>query len=375
MKGTAASKFKGTMLMNQAPMAPIPQPPRPAAAPPPPAAGAPGQGPGANMGGAGPSAFKGTVVGMPAGLGVGGGGIAPTPPRAPAASRGAPYAANVVTPAGVEGASANPMGSTVADPSAFGGGASPYAPQQQGFGGPPPQQQGLGGPPPQQQGFGGPPPQQQGFGGPPPQQQGFGGPPPQQQGFGGPPPQQQGFGGPPPQQQGFGGPQGQQPVQDPAAQQASQGYAAQPFGYAQPGPMPGQGAMVPAGADGAMMPATGDGTNGPKGQLRDGKKLVIFSLVTCGFFALLWFIWTCSEISAFLKRDEPNWIKVWLLSTVTCGFYGAYWFAVKFGALVAEVQQRAGVSNPQNHGWMYIIPYYNIILATAELNKAWQTPG
>ncbi len=139
--------------------------------------------------------------------------------------------------------------------------------------------------------------------------------------------------------------------------------------------MPGQGAMVPAGAGGAMMPAGGDGTHGPKGQLRDGTKVVIFSLVSCGFFSLLWFIWTCNEMSAFLKRDEPSWIKILILSMVTCNLYGLYWFITRFGALIAEVQQRAGVPNAQNLGWVYIIPYYNIFLAQNELNKAWQTPG
>ncbi len=80
-------------------------------------------------------------------------------------------------------------------------------------------------------------------------------------------------------------------------------------------------------------------------------------------------------MSGFLKRDEPNWLKVLGLSMVTCNIYGLYWFAVKLGAIIAEIQQRAGVQNPQNLGWMYLIPYYNVILITNELNKAWQTPG
>jgi hypothetical protein len=80
-------------------------------------------------------------------------------------------------------------------------------------------------------------------------------------------------------------------------------------------------------------------------------------------------------MSAFLKRPEPSWLKIIGLSMVTCGIYGLYYFAVPFGALVAEIQQRAGVAQPQNLGWMYLIPYYNIILTTDELNKAWQVPG
>jgi len=144
-------------------------------------------------------------------------------------------------------------------------------------------------------------------------------------------------------------------------------------GYAQQGMVPASpGGMAPA-APGGIAPW--DGTNGPKGQIRDGKKALILSLVTCGVYSLIWFIGICNDMKAFLKGNEPNWLKVIGLSMVTCNIYGLYWFAVKFGALVAEIQQRAGVAQPQNLGWMYLIPYYNIILATDELNKAWQTPG
>lgn len=45
------------------------------------------------------------------------------------------------------------------------------------------------------------------------------------------------------------------------------------------------------------------------------------------------------------------------------------------GILVQEVQQRAGVPNPQNHGIMFLIPVYNTFLLQEELNKAWSTPG
>jgi hypothetical protein len=39
------------------------------------------------------------------------------------------------------------------------------------------------------------------------------------------------------------------------------------------------------------------------------------------------------------------------------------------------VQQRAGVPNAQDQGFMYFIPYYNVILLQSELNRAWQQPG
>jgi hypothetical protein len=162
-------------------------------------------------------------------------------------------------------------------------------------------------------------------------------------------------------------------------------YAPQPYGQPQDmtgpsGTMAGVGVaavgMIPAGAPGAMMMGGGGaGGNGPKGVVRNGTQVLLFSLLSCGIYQVIWFISICNEMAGFLKRDEPSWLKVMGLSLVTCNIYGLYWFATRFGALVAEIQQRAGVQNPQNLGWMYLIPYYNLILITDELNKAWQTPG
>lgn len=95
----------------------------------------------------------------------------------------------------------------------------------------------------------------------------------------------------------------------------------------------------------------------------------------CGFYAI-WHLFTVfNEMAAFLKRDEPSFLKFFGLSIVTCGIYGIYFQAVKMGPLVQEVQQRAGVPNPQNHGIMFLIPVYNTFLLQEELNKAWSAPG
>ena len=360
MKGAAAPKFKGTMMMNQGATAPTPPAPPVAPRPPPPAA-IPGQGPGAA---GGPSAFKGTVVGVAAG-GFGG-GIAPTPPRAPSnppAAYGAPPpepqrfgSQPPYAPMGGGGGAGNvnPMGSTVADTGAnYGGGATPSP-----FMSPAAQQ------PPQDAGYGPPQGQQQGYGG------GGYGAPPQGQPFGAPPSQQQPYGAPPPYDPNAG--------QNPGGMQVAQQYGApQQYGqaYGAPGGMPGQAGMMAPGGPGGGMMGGGDGTNGPKGTVRKGTQVLLYTVLSCGIYQIIWLIQTCNEMKAFLKRDEPSWVKLWLLSTVTCGFYAMYWYAVRLGALIAECQQRAGVQNPQNLGWMYIIPYYNLILATDELNKAWQTPG
>ena len=124
-----------------------------------------------------------------------------------------------------------------------------------------------------------------------------------------------------------------------------------------------------------MMAMGPPGAHGPKGLVRNGVTVLLLGLVTCGIYQLVWFIQTCNEMAAFLQRDEPNWLKILGLSIVTCNIYGLIWMITRCGALVQECQARAGVPNPQNHGWLYIIPYYNVILMVDELNKAWSSPG
>jgi hypothetical protein len=98
-------------------------------------------------------------------------------------------------------------------------------------------------------------------------------------------------------------------------------------------------------------------------------------VATCGVYQLIWFISVCNEMRAFLGRDEPSWVKVFLLSTVTCGVYMLYWQIAVLGPLIQECQLRAGVPNASNPGWLLLVPYYNVILSQQELNRAWQGPA
>jgi hypothetical protein len=178
----------------------------------------------------------------------------------------------------------------------------------------------------------------------------------------------------------YGSPGGQLGY-DPTLPPPQGGYApgAQPGFAGAPVQASGQ-AMVPvvSAQGGPMMaplPAPVPGVHGAKGIVRSGVQCLVLSIVTFGIYQLIWFIKTCDEMKTFLQRDEPSWLKIIGLSIVTCNIYGLYWMIAKCGALVHECQLRAGVQSPQNHGWLYIIPYYNVVLMTEELNKAWQGPA
>jgi hypothetical protein len=123
-----------------------------------------------------------------------------------------------------------------------------------------------------------------------------------------------------------------------------------------------------------MIPAA-PGVHGPKGTVRSGVMCLVFGIISFGIYQFIWFIKSCSEMSAYLQRPEPSWLKIVGLSFVTCGLYGLIWQITRCGALIQECQLRAGVPNPRNMGWLYIVPYYNVVLMTEELNKAWQGPA
>jgi hypothetical protein len=185
------------------------------------------------------------------------------------------------------------------------------------------------------------------------------------QGFGGPPPDyanpnpNMGYGNPAPG--GYGNP----------AYGASPGYGANP-GYGQ-GAMQQYGGAGGAGGGGGAMVAPG--VHGQKGAVRNGLMVLLYGMGTCGIYQMIWFISVCGEMKEYLQRDEPNWLKIMGLSIVTCGLYGLYWQFSRLGLLIQEMQQRAGLPNPQNPGIMLLIPYYNVMVMQEELNKVWQSPG
>lgn len=386
LKGAAAPKFKGTMLMMNSPQPGQPRPPGapvpapgPAAAPPPAAppapAPAPGPGPGVRP------ALKGTMLGVaPPAMGgqapppaapaappqqPGFGALAPTPAQPfnaqpPPAGHGAPPAA----PPGV-----NPLGGTmVADPAGvgfnpYGGGygapaggpppGQPAAPPPQA--GPPPG--GYRGPPPG--GYGAPPGPPPGFpphGAFPPPGGGYGPPPGGQHPPGGygPPPGQGGF-NPPPQQGGFGGPHGGFGAPQP-------GYGAPQPGYG--APQPAYGALSPGGMPAGAAPIVPASAAGrPIGRTRNPVMTLVIGML-CFVYAIIQLWQMASELKAFRGKDDfsPIFFFIPILNLIQV------W---KLAPKLLEAKQMAGVPNPSvQHPVLYLFfwPYF----WAADLNEIWQ---
>ena len=382
LKGAAAPKFKGTMLMMNSPQQGAPRPagaPAPGPAAPPPAAqppAAPPAAPGPAAGGR--SQLKGTMLGVaPPPMGAHGpppaappaqpptqqggfGALAPTPAQPFHAQQPPPAAPPQHAPPAHGGSpGVNPLGGTmVADPAGMGfnpyGGGGYGAPPQQGapqHGAPqhgaPPQ-----GAPPHQGGYGSPP---QGYGAPPQGQPGFpppGGFPPAGGGYGSPPgaPPQHGGYGSPPAQGGYG-----QPAQQGYGAPPQQGYGAPQQGYSAPnyGGMPSGGAPIVA--------ASASGR--PIGKTRNPVMTLVFGAL-CFVYAMIQVWQMANELKAFRGKDDlkPIFFFIPILNLIEI------W---KLAPKLLEAKQMAGVPNPTvQHPVLYL--FLGIYFWPADLNEIWQ---
>jgi hypothetical protein len=413
LKGAAAPKFKGTMLMMNQPVLPTPSPgaAHPTGAPPPPAgpaaagpprAGGPGAGPGGMS-----SKLKGTMVGvapMAGGMGSAPGQVAVPAVRSPVPPPGHEASSAFSPPVPQPGV--NPLGGTLAADaaafaSAFGSGPPPAGPQGpsqygappqgpppgggQGFaptaavpaygapqgygppqGGPPQGQSPYGAPPPNAYGGGGQPygapPQgygapQQGYGAPQGPQQGYGQQAPQ--GYGQPP---QGFGQqPPPPQPGFGPPPGYQP------QPSGPGYGPPP-GYGQPQQGPGPQGMTPygqaPGTGGALVGTlSSPGTKGPTRRNALMTLLLPFAVIVGGSVV-------CTTLSILVS-------SVFSVLQLLFVFGGLGWFIYLTIPMVNEL--KTVTQNANLAWWPLLVPVYSMywawFLIPAEVSRAKQLLG
>lgn len=392
LKGAAAPKFKGTMLMVNAPPT-VPRPSTPSAGSAPVAAGAPAvpaipSAPVAPGGfaprpaGTGKPLMKATMIGVaPPSPGA----VAPPAPQVPSPVAG-PTPAGVV-PTGPMAAphvdAVNPLGGTmVATPAGMGSPAVPgYGVPAAPAGFPPfPHQPGVPevGP--------GPAPAFS------PAPAGFGAPPDAlAAGFGAT--QASAYSpndAPQAQPQAGGGWNAQGPGMAPGGYSPPQAAPVQGYGQSAPqpaygnGPMQGYGGQTPSPAGGfsAPLPATPYGgamvpggqpgypmsgamtPHGPIGKMRNPVMVVVLTYVTCGLYGLLAMLSMLGELKAFRQRDDisPILFLLPILQLIEL---------IKLPAKVLEAKRMAGVPNAQEPNvilylffWFYFMP--------ADLNEVWQ---
>lgn len=99
---------------------------------------------------------------------------------------------------------------------------------------------------------------------------------------------------------------------------------------------------------------------------------IVFSLITCGIYAIYWFVCITEDLNTLSDEQGTSGILALIFTIVTCGIYGLYW-AYKCGEKIDNIKQSKGIP-ASNGGILYLILYiFGGIIAYAliqnEINK------
>lgn len=107
---------------------------------------------------------------------------------------------------------------------------------------------------------------------------------------------------------------------------------------------------------------------------RDIAVAVILSIVTCGIYGLIWFIWIVNDLNTAAQSSEDKSAgMIILLSIVTCGIYGFIWM-YRAGEKIDRIRSMNGEA-PQSSSLLYLIlsifglSIVAFCLIQSELNK------
>lgn len=87
---------------------------------------------------------------------------------------------------------------------------------------------------------------------------------------------------------------------------------------------------------------------------------IILSIVTCGIYAIYWFIVLTDD--AKRHSEDTNMLSggiSFLLALITCGIYGFYW-AYRMGQIIAVAQEKNGVTVRDNSILYLILQIFNL---------------
>lgn len=82
---------------------------------------------------------------------------------------------------------------------------------------------------------------------------------------------------------------------------------------------------------------------------------IILSIVTCGIYGLIWFVWLNDDVNKV--AEEPNATTggiALLLTIVTCGIYGLYW-AYKQGEKLDAAAVKRGAPVGSSKSIVYLL--------------------
>lgn len=90
-------------------------------------------------------------------------------------------------------------------------------------------------------------------------------------------------------------------------------------------------------------------------QQRNVALCIVLSVVTCGIYALYWFVCLTDDTNTAAGVEGTSGLLALVLTLITCGIYGFYW-AYKCGEKLDQGRMNRGLP-AANSGVLYLILY------------------
>ncbi len=106
---------------------------------------------------------------------------------------------------------------------------------------------------------------------------------------------------------------------------------------------------------------------------------ILLSIITCGIYAIYWFITLTDDTSKLNNDPDFSGVKSFIFSLITCGIYGIYW-NYKIGKEMYEANQKAGIQASDNSVIYLILSIFGLSIITyclvqSELNTIAKQTG
>ncbi len=115
-----------------------------------------------------------------------------------------------------------------------------------------------------------------------------------------------------------------------------------------------------------------------RGEVRNPVMVLVFTMVSCGFYGLYWLWTSMQELNAGLGEERFNPVKEIALSMLTCGAWG-YWLLWRIAESVTELQRRWGVEPQFDAPILFVTNLAGLGLFFMQngMNNAWEagSPG
>ncbi|OPH53462.1 hypothetical protein BC351_06250 [Paenibacillus ferrarius] len=93
---------------------------------------------------------------------------------------------------------------------------------------------------------------------------------------------------------------------------------------------------------------------------------IVLSLITCGIYAIYWFIVLTNDVGKLSGDSSFTGGKHFLLTLVTCGIWSFVW-AYQVGKQIAEVQHQRGYLVTDNSILYLVLNFFGLSIVTYAL--------